>query len=209
MRLLNALRARLFGDDSGEDTAEMNVSEPDSQPEPTPTEPAVTAFLDAVPGRQERAAVRILDDEGLRGDLTDDEFQPLLDWAMAQTDRAAAATASQDDQVAGASIDAAVSAIREVLRAAQDVIVAHAEGRTDDRRYGLDAISQVWKPSLVGGDDTDLPRTLWQPLQRLADHLDTESDLPGAEVAAAIVAALSLETTPSIEATTGDGESES
>jgi hypothetical protein len=34
--------------------------------------------------RQERAAERLLMDEALRGDLADDEFQPLLDWALAQ-----------------------------------------------------------------------------------------------------------------------------
>ena len=187
MRLLSALRSRLFGDENAKDTVEMN----------------------AVSGRQERAAGRILDDEGLRGDLADDEFQPLLDWALAQSDQAAAATASLDDEAADTFIEAAVSAVREVLRATQDVITAHAEGRTDDRREALDAVSQVWKPSVVGGDDTDLPRTLWRPLQELADRLDAEPELPGAEVATAIVSALTPAQAPSTEMASGDGEAAS
>jgi hypothetical protein len=202
MRLLNALRGRLFGEPDDHEATDMSASEPEAVHEATP-------FQDAVPGRQERAASRILEDESLRGDLTDDEFQPLLDWALAQTDRAAAATARLEDEAADAFIDAAVSAVREALRAAQDVIAAHAERRTDDRREALDAVSQVWKPSLVGGDDTDLPHTLWRPLQQLADRLDAEPELPGAEVATAVVAALTLSPAPvpATEMPAGDEES--
>ena len=36
--------------------------------------------------RRERAAVRILEDETLRGDLTDDAYAPLQAWALAWID---------------------------------------------------------------------------------------------------------------------------
>ncbi|HEY3082387.1 MAG TPA: hypothetical protein VGM69_21075 [Chloroflexota bacterium] len=42
--------------------------------------------------RQEYAANLLLEDSRLRGALTDDQFQPLLDWAMTWTDAYAAAT---------------------------------------------------------------------------------------------------------------------
>jgi hypothetical protein len=197
MRLLSAWRARRFRDADNEDAVvDIDASEP-----PLPEAPA---FQGAVPSRQERAASRILDDEGLRGDLTDDEFQPLLDWALAQTDRAAAATASLEDEAADAFTEAAVSAVREVLRASQDVITAHAEGRTDDRRYALDAISQIWKPSLVGDDDSDIPHTLWRSLQQLADRLDAEPDLASADVATVIISALTPAAMSPTEAASSD-----
>jgi hypothetical protein len=205
MRLLSALRARLFGD--ADDAADASADDAPTADEPVPEvepspgdQPAAAAdeppqselppFQDAVPGRQERAAGRILDDEGLRGDLTDDEFQPLLDWALAQTDRAAAATASQDDQAADAAIDGAIMTIREVLRAAQDAVVAHAEGRVDDRRAALDAIGAVWTDGMHSADEQPNP-AIREQLTALADRLDAEPDLPGTEITALIAAALS------------------
>jgi hypothetical protein len=143
-----------------------------------------------VPARQEQAAGRILDDEGLRGDLTDEEYQPLLDWALAVTDAVAAGTVELDDHQAEPVIDAGIGVVREVLRTSADAIVAHHEGRAEDCRWALDGISQSWKPSIIGGDESDLPATLWRPLQQLADRLDAEPDLSGPELATAIVGAL-------------------
>jgi hypothetical protein len=195
MGLWDGWRSRLFGDPDGESeqlAASDEVQTAESAPEPTPATAGPPDFSDAVPGRQERAAGRILDDEGVRGDLTDDEYQPLLDWALSVTDLVAAGTATLDDDEAEPVLDHGISIVRQVLRLAQEVILAHAEDRADDRRYALDDISQAWKPSLLGGNDADAPRTVWQPLQALADRLDAEPGLAGTDVTAQIVAALSV-----------------
>ena len=217
MGLWDGWRSRLFGgadDDQTQPAIHNDVveapAEADQPVEADPHQdaavasdaPAADDFTSSVPGRQERAAGRILDDEGLRGDLTDDEFQPLLDWALSVTDKVAEATSNLDDEQAEPVLDSSIGVVRHVLRCAQDVVIAHAEGRADDRRYALDDISQAWKPSLVGGDDADAPRTVWQPLQALADRLDAESDVPGTEITAAIAATLS--THDSVTAETPD-----
>ena len=68
-----------------------------------------------VQGRLERAAERLLEDERLRGSLTDDEFQPLLDWALATVERAAAPTTGEPDAAADQRVNAALAKIREAL----------------------------------------------------------------------------------------------
>jgi hypothetical protein len=78
----------------------------------------------AVAARQERAAGRLLDDERLRGDLTDDEFQPLLDWALAVVDTIAVSTLSLAPNAAERRLDAGVSDVTEIIRLAGVVIVA-------------------------------------------------------------------------------------
>src|SRR6476620_6322454 len=93
------------------------------------TDGAAPAAVDdpAVAARQERAAGRLLDDERLRGDLTDDEFQPLLDWALAAADRLVASTAALSDDQAEQRIEAGLGALKEAVSAAGDVIAAYAE----------------------------------------------------------------------------------
>lgn len=130
----------------------------------------------SIASRQERAAGRILDDEGLRGDLADDEFQPLLAWALAESDRAAESTAGVTDAEADAVIDERLQAIRDVLRAAAAAIVAHAEGDASRRSAELAFIGTRWPH---GAD-----------LDALARRLDAEADLTGQEIATALVAAL-------------------
>ncbi|MCC7367806.1 MAG: hypothetical protein IT306_05260 [Chloroflexi bacterium] len=120
---------------SADEVYPESAGEADSAPEaevPAEAEADVSSdpppFADAVPGRQERAAGRILDDEGLRGDLTDDEYQPLLDWALAQTDALAAATAALDDEQADTTIEAGLVAIRDALQVAQEAHTAPTLG---------------------------------------------------------------------------------
>ncbi len=73
-----------------------------------------------VAARQEWAAERLLEDERLRGELTDDEFQPLLDWALATVDRVAAETAGQTEEVARRRLEAALDRIRDAIHAGLD-----------------------------------------------------------------------------------------
>ena len=83
---------------------------------------------DQVPRRQERAAERLLEDERLRGSLTDDEFGPLLQWALATVDRVAATTAGQPDALADRRIDEALAAIHRVIGTIDRALTRHSEG---------------------------------------------------------------------------------
>lgn len=129
-----------------------------------------------VASRQERAASRILDDESLRGDLADDEFQPLLDWALAETDRIAASTMNMSDDEADARIEKGLDAIRDIVRAAGAAIVAHAEGDADRRSSALAFIGTRWGAR--------------NRFAALARRLAPTPDLSGPEIAALIVEAL-------------------
>ncbi|MFN8636846.1 MAG: hypothetical protein U0893_23610 [Chloroflexota bacterium] len=135
-----------------------------------PDDPAVAA-------RQERAASRILEDESLRGDLTDDEFQPLLDWALAAADRVAVATAGLSDEVADGRLDERLGQIRESVRLAAEAVAAQSEEAAPRRASVLSTLIQtvgVANPALTG----------------LASRLAGRSDLSGAELAAALADAL-------------------
>ena len=134
------------------------------------------ASQSSIESRQERAAGRILDDEALRGDLADDEFQPLLDWALAEADHAAASTARLSDSEADARIDRRLQTIREVVRAASAAIVAHAEGDAARRSSELEFIGTTVKAV--------------RRFKGLAGRLEAEPDLSGPEIATRIVGAL-------------------
>jgi hypothetical protein len=165
------LRARLFGFGvEPADTAPI----PDDDVSVRPAAPEMDAATLA--SRQERAASRILEDERLRGDLEDDAFQPLLDWALAEADRVAVSTDGLSDDQADARIDASLQAIREVVEAAGAAIVAYAEGDANRRSSEL---------AFVGTRRPDGGR-----IRSLAARLDAEPDLSGPEVATLIVGAL-------------------
>jgi hypothetical protein len=130
---------------------------------------------DAVATRQERLASQILEDERLRGDLTDDEFQPLLNWALTAADRLAASTAGLPDEQADRRIDTGLSAIRESVAAAADAIAAYAERDADRLRRALAEAG-------LGARD--------QQTDSAIARLMIERDLPGSEVASLIAGRL-------------------
>jgi hypothetical protein len=143
---------------------------------PNKQEPESTASTDeAIAARQERAASRILEDERLRGDLADDEFQPLLDWAMAAADRLAASTAGLSDARAESRLDGGLSAIREAVTAAGDAIAAYAE-------HDVDRLRKALADAGIG------PRN--QRTDSAIARLMIEQNLPGSEVAALIAGRL-------------------
>jgi hypothetical protein len=194
MGLFAALRDRLFGTptvapeadapqpvEPAETQASVDEGEPAS-PESPPgdemprrsnkQEPANTPATDeAVAARQERAASRILEDERLRGDLTDDEFQPLLDWAMAAAERLVASTAGLSDERAEERIDSGLSAIRETVAAAGDAIAAYAE-------HDVDRLRKALADAGIGARD--------QRADQAIARLMIEQGQAGAEVAAQI-----------------------
>jgi hypothetical protein len=68
--------------------------------------------------RQEYAANLLLDDSTLRGKLTDDQFQPLLEWALTWTDGYAASTVGLPDRVDWKPyVDRGVAWVRTQLKA--------------------------------------------------------------------------------------------
>src|SRR5262245_50560157 len=91
----NEAPAPVEADAAAAEPASMDAATSEAMPKRSSEQPSERAAGDdqAVAARQERVASRLLEDERLRGDLTDDEFQPLLDWAMAAADRLVASTA--------------------------------------------------------------------------------------------------------------------
>lgn len=156
------------------DLGEAATDEPvvsEEIPEPVGDPPSETAAShdEAVAARQERVASRILEDERLRGDLTDDEFQPLLDWALAAADELVASTAGQTDEQADRRIDGGLSAIRDAVAAAGDAIAAYAE-RDADR------LQRALADAGLGAGDRGADGAI--------ARLMIERDLPGPEIAA-------------------------
>ncbi len=66
----------------------------------------------------ERAVGALLDDETLRGDLSDDGFGPLLEWATNALTAAARQVADAPDAEAEARMEAAGAAVKDTLAAA-------------------------------------------------------------------------------------------
>ena len=71
---------------------------------------AMTNSVAPLTERQQLAAERILEDEGLTGDLTDAQASALLEWASAE-----AAHIAADMAISDAEVEAAVTAIRRAV----------------------------------------------------------------------------------------------
>lgn len=105
-RILNVLH-ETFGTSphKDEDAAEVTAAPPSD---------AAVAAAPALSERQQRAAERILEDEGLTGDLTDTQARPLIVWASQRAAAVAVDPARSDEDVSQT-----VTAIRRaVLRTA-------------------------------------------------------------------------------------------
>jgi hypothetical protein len=74
----------------------------------------------------ERAVGALLDDETLRGDLTDDGFAPLLEWATNALTAVAQRVADAPDAEAETRMEAAGAAVKETLAAAVQAAQAHS-----------------------------------------------------------------------------------
>lgn len=81
-------------------TARPDTPTPDTQNAPPP-----------LTERQRHAVEAILDDERLTRDLTDDQAQPLIEWATARVSQAAADTTRSDND-----IEQCIAAIRHAVR---------------------------------------------------------------------------------------------
>jgi hypothetical protein len=138
-----------------------------------------------VASRQERAAGRLLDDEGLRGDLADQEFQPLLDWALMAADGLAASTASLNEKSATSRLDAGLADLKEIVRQAGAVVAAQSGPTAQQALADLDGALDA---SHLSPASTELAR---KRLSRIGSRLDTRRQTPRAELAESIAQALS------------------
>lgn len=66
------------------------------------------------------ATETLVEDESLRGELTDWEYQPLLDWAIARVAHCAKQATQEKDP--RAHLDACVAGLRRILRAAVQAV---------------------------------------------------------------------------------------
>ena len=66
--------------------------------------------------RRESACERITDDERLRGELEDDEYLPIQEWALTWADAYARSTAGVvNDEAATSAIDAGLQWVRRIV----------------------------------------------------------------------------------------------
>jgi len=140
-----------------------------------------------VAARQERAAGLILDDEGLRGDLTDDEFSPLQAWALAASDRVVEMTENPDDDAAFADIGKQVEAVKDVVRLAAEAVAAHVNGKDRQRAGALAALAELSASPALRAIVSDGSAAA---IMDLSSELDADPTPGGQEVAELIMGAL-------------------
>ena len=100
------------------------------QPAPNPPKPEATSAIS--PDDLANPAIeRLAEDESLRGDLTDDGFQPLQDWAIARLQRIAHEAAHHPDPQA--AMDGYTDQIRAFVRAAVQAAENKALGDLPDQ----------------------------------------------------------------------------
>ncbi len=104
---------------------------------------------EAVNRRLHRAAERLLDDERLQGRMTDREFQPLLDWAMATIEHAVLATVRLPDAAADVHLDAVSTAARRVVEDVDRLLAARGRGSREWSRAVRVLLEDVAAPELV------------------------------------------------------------
>ncbi len=107
------------------------------------------------------ATEKLIEDESLRGDLTDWEYQPLLDWALARVARCAEAAAATEDP--RAHLDACVAGLRQIVRAAAPAV----------SEQNASAVAEVLSAPAVDAADLNATR---ERLARLALSDDKETN---------------------------------
>jgi hypothetical protein len=133
-------------------------------------------------------AERLLDDEALRADLTDDEFAPAQAWALDRLHARVTALPALD-ATAEATLEELTAALRAVLRALNDLV---------GRRFDLDAaafaaevraLGDVLAPALY--DRPEAVAAARARLAELADALAARKDTAdGAALVAELLAAV-------------------
>jgi hypothetical protein len=123
--------------------------------------------------RHQRAAERLLEDERVRGDVTDEEFQPLIDWALTAIDRVVMDGSDQD-------VDTATEQIRTVIRAIGDALVNAPDITEEDFAAQLRVAIDGLEPPLVPASIEAGRQAVLTEIQEIAGQKD---ELPGPEIA--------------------------
>jgi hypothetical protein len=154
---------------------------------------------------EQRYAERLLEDEGLRDRLTDDEYQPIQDWALDQLHVRASALADAASPAAEEEMTHALECLRTILRAVNDTIGRRAELDAAAFVDGLLPARGALEPALYGaeGPAVEAQGALETVLPDLAARKDTAE---GVELVEALVAALGQGSAPSARGLSVDGE---
>ncbi len=187
MRFLRSARSWLFGGATPPVQPRPRKREAAGTDQPGATPAASVSSRAAIAARQERAAERLLEDEALRGDLADEEYRPLLDWALAASDQLVARTASHSDAEADEVVEAGLGQLREVVRTAARAITAMLDDGPEARDAELREIVATVGPPLVQSESVGSSRmTLMAAFDRVAD----DPSLAGADLGRALADAL-------------------
>jgi hypothetical protein len=154
---------------------------------------------------EQRFAERLLEDESLRADLTDDEFSPLQSWALARLHERAAALADPAAPEAETELESLLECLRAVLRAANDTLGHRFNLDAQAFSDGLMGIYDALEPPLYAaeGPANNAQLALEAVIPRLAARKD-EAD--GVELVDALVAALTGSASTPADESGSDGE---
>ena len=121
--------------------------------------------------RQEYAANLLIEDVRLRGRLTDDEFQPLLDWALTWTDGYAAATGGLPDRVDWRPyVDRGVAWVKTQLQATVAVVESWPSRPPAARAAALAALAPSFPAPRLAAATERIAR-LPDPAREIAERL--------------------------------------
>ena len=139
---------------------------------------------------EQRFAEQLLDDEGLRADLTDDEYQPLQDWALDRLHEQAVAVADPEAPEAETAMAGVLESLRQVLRAVDEAVGHRADRDAQAFADGLAPLVEAVGPPLYGaeGPANEVRQSVGAVIPRLAAQKD---DLDGAALVQELVSALS------------------
>jgi hypothetical protein len=165
-------------------------------------ESAQDAARDAL---EQRCAERLLEDEALRADLTDEEFQPLMDWALERLHQCAAALADPAAPEAEATMASVLDGLRAVLRAANDALGWRTDLTPTAFTDRLRALCAALQPPLYPSEAQ--AATARRAVEAVLPSLVARKDeAAGTELVAALVTALRADTAPPADAASRPGE---
>ncbi|HLH21560.1 MAG TPA: hypothetical protein VK066_03510 [Chloroflexota bacterium] len=139
---------------------------------------------------EQRFAEQLLDDEGLRADLTDDEYQPLQDWALDRLHERVVALADPGAPEAETAMASLLASLRQVLRAVDATVGRRADLDAEAFAAGLAPLVEAVAPPLFGaeGPASEVRQNVQAAIPRLAAQKD---DLDGPALVEQLVAVLS------------------
>jgi hypothetical protein len=134
----------------------------------------------------ELAAQGLLEDERLRGELTDEEYGPLLDWALARLDRAAAASDAASGRAKRRRLETTLAQVRDAVDAIGRAVEQRAELSTAELTARLEPLLSVDKRR-QGGVRGGAAGRVRAEIERIAARKDS---LASTEIVARLVAVL-------------------